>query len=85
MTASSDRSTFAFRALWNSGKVIANTSSARIRQAPSKRPPKNDTTAPSVAVATSGSMQASSSVPGPGGVRSSDECVSLLGYKAKTG
>jgi hypothetical protein len=30
-------------------------------------------------------MHASSSVPGPGGVRSSDDCVSLLGCKAKTG
>jgi hypothetical protein len=30
-------------------------------------------------------MQACSSVPGPGGVRSSNDCVSLLGCKAKTG
>ena len=43
-----------------------------------------DTAAPSVTVATTGSMQDCSSVPGPGGVRSSD-CGSLLGCKAKTG
>jgi hypothetical protein len=50
------------------GKVIANTSRARIRQAPSKLPPNQAAATASITMVTAGSMAARSSVPGPGGV-----------------
>jgi hypothetical protein len=50
------------------GKVIANTSTARTKQAPSKRAPNQAQAAASTATATSGSSMARSSAPGPGGV-----------------
>ena len=48
------------------GKVIANTSSARIRQAPSKLEPNSAVTPASVAIATAGSTAACSSAAAPG-------------------
>ncbi len=48
------------------GKVMAKTSSARIRQAPSKRPPKNETAAASVPIDTTGSTAACTRAPVPG-------------------
>ena len=67
------------------GKVIANTSSARIRQAPSKVAPKKDTAAAKVPIATSGSSAACSSGPGPGWLRIINRVrVSRVACKAQT-
>ncbi len=67
------------------GKVIANTSKARMSTAPSKPAPNTEAAVASVAIATSGSSAACSSGPAPGWLRNSLVRVSRLAYKAKSG